>query len=76
MEGAALQVTAIDFVDGEPYEVSAIIYDRTMAAFDTFMLSTGRRGHVVLKAGSVPGRAQQTFAFTDTLEMIRQDGEE
>lgn len=75
VEGGALKVTATDFVDGEQYEVSGVIYDRTMIAFDTLMRSTGRRGHLVLKAGSAPDRAQQTFTFTDTLEMVRQGGE-
>lgn len=70
-----MKVTATDFVDGEQYEVSGVIYDRTMIAFDTLMRSTGRRGHLVLKAGSAPDRAQQTFTFTDTLEMVRQGGE-
>lgn len=76
VDGGALKVTARDFVDGEAYEVSGIIYDRTMIAFDTLMPSTGRRGHLVLKAGSVPGRGEQTFTFTDTLEIVRQDGDE
>lgn len=75
VEGGALKVTAIDFVDGEQYEVSGLIYDRTKIAFDTLMPSTGRRGHLVLKAGSAPDRAQQTFTFTDTVEMVRQDDE-
>ena len=74
LRGGALKVAAVDFVDGEAYEVSGIVYDRTMIAFDTLMPSTGRRGHLVLKAGSVPDRAQQTFTFTDTLEMVRHDG--
>lgn len=71
-----MKVAAIDFVDGEPYEVSGIVYDRTMIAFDTLMPSTGRRGHLVLKAGPVPDRATQTFTFTDTIEMVRQAGDE
>ena len=75
VEGGALKVTAIDFVDGEPYEVSGLVYDRMMIAFDTLMPSTGRKGHLVLKAGSTPQRARQTFTFTDTLEMVRQDDE-
>ncbi|KRE07527.1 hypothetical protein ASE63_22790 [Bosea sp. Root381] len=76
VDAGALKVAAIDFVDGEPYEVSSIVYDRIMLAFDTLMPSTGRRGHLVLKAGSAPDRAQQTFTFTDTLEMVRQKGDE
>jgi len=75
VEGGVLKVTAIDFVDGEPYEVSGLTYDQTMIAFDTLMPSTGRRGHLVLKAGSTPNRAEQTFTFMDTLEMVRQDDE-
>ena len=70
-----MKVTAIDFVDGEQYEVSGLIYDRTMITFDTLMPSTGRRGHLVLKAGSALDRALQTFTFTDTLEMVRQADE-
>lgn len=76
VEDGALKVIAIDFVDGEPYEVSGLIYDRTMIAFDTLMPSTGRRGHLVLKVGSARDRAEQTFTFTDTLEMVRRDGDE
>jgi hypothetical protein len=72
VEGGVVKVTAIDFVDGEEYEVSGVHYDRTMIAFDTLMRSTGRKGHLVLKAGSSPDRAQQTFTFTHTLEMVRQ----
>jgi hypothetical protein len=76
VEAGALKVTAIDFIDGEAYEVSGVIYDRTMIAFDTVMQSTGRKGHLVLRAGLVPGRAEQTFTFTDTVEIVRQDGDE
>lgn len=76
VEGGALNVTGKDFVDGEPYEISGITHDRTMIAFDTLMRSTGRKGHLVLRAGSAPGRAEQTFTFTDRLEMVRQHGDE
>ncbi|POR54381.1 hypothetical protein [Bosea psychrotolerans] len=75
-EEGLLKVRAIDFVDGEQYVVSDLEYDQNMVAFDTLMPSTGRKGHVVVRALAVPGRAEQTFTFTANTEMVRQDSDE
>lgn len=73
LEEGDLRVRGIDFVDGEEYVISAVEYDRETVTFDTLMPSTGRRGRIVLRALTAAGRAEQTFTFTDTIEVSRQD---
>ncbi len=68
----ALKVSGVDFVDGEEYVISGVEYDRETVSFDTLMPSTGRKGRIVLRVLAAPGRAEQTFTFTDTVELSRQ----
>jgi hypothetical protein len=76
VEDGGLKVVGLDFVDGEQYVISGVDYDRGMVAFDTLMPSTGRRGHIVFKASTTPGQAQQIFTFTDTIQVSRQDADQ
>lgn len=66
-----LIVFAFDFVDGEQYLISNVQCDQETVTFDTLMPSTGRRGHIILKSTSEPGRAVQTFTFTDEAALTR-----
>jgi hypothetical protein len=70
-DGGDLRVSGFDFVDGEKYHISAVACDQGMVSFDTFMPSTGRRGHIVLKALPEVGRAALTFTFTDSITVSR-----
>jgi hypothetical protein len=66
-----LTVSAFDFIDGEPYEISNVEYDQETVTFETLMPSTGRSGQVVLKATPGATHAVQTFTFTDTAILSR-----
>jgi hypothetical protein len=60
-----LAVSGRDFLDGELYEISNVIWTNTSVEFDTHMASTGRRGHLVLSKLQDGGQIEMLFTFTD-----------
>ncbi len=49
----ALTVSGRDFLDGELYQISNVSWTNVSVEFDTYMASTGRRGHLVLSRSYV-----------------------
>lgn len=60
-----LAVSGRDFLDEERYEISNVNWTNASVEFDTYMVSTGRRGHLVLSKLPEGGQVEMLFTFTD-----------
>lgn len=60
-----LTVSGRDFLDGEPYQISNVSWTNASVEFDTYMASTGRRGHLVLSKLPESDQVEILFTFTD-----------
>jgi hypothetical protein len=71
IERGSVKVSGIDYLDHEQYTISNVTYDAEQVEFDTFMHSTGRQGHLVLRKSSVAGKAEMRFTFTDISTAVK-----
>ncbi|VWC74958.1 phage integrase [Burkholderia contaminans] len=60
-----LTVSGRDFLDGELYQISNVAWTNVSLEFDTYMESTGRRGHLVLSKLPEGDQVEMLFTFTD-----------
>ena len=63
-KGDGFEVSAIDAVDGEVFEISNIDWSGDHLRFDSLMPSTGRVGHIVFELLS-KDIVEVEFTFTD-----------
>lgn len=63
-------VKARDFYDGEEYLITNISFRSGVLQFDSFMKSTGRKGHNKLSI-SKDGGLDNEFTFTETSKLTK-----